>query len=59
MKDVERWLKNGLIDENLAQILNADLKKKRKKTKIENADCIIHNRRNPARHRCYNICSRK
>lgn len=33
MKDVERWLKNGLIDENLAQILNADLKKKLKKSK--------------------------
>lgn len=27
MKNIERWLKNGLIDENLAQILCADLKK--------------------------------
>jgi len=28
MKDVQRWLKNGLIDENLAHILEDDLQKK-------------------------------
>ena len=31
MKDIERWLKKGLIDENLAEILNTDLKEEAEK----------------------------
>lgn len=33
MKDIERWLKKGLIDEKLAEILNTDLKEEAEKSK--------------------------
>lgn len=59
MKDIERWLKKGLIDEKLAEILNTDLKEEvEKKAKVHNTDCIIHNRCNSSWHRRYNFCSR-
>ena len=42
MKDVERWLKNGLIDENLAQILNADLKKEAEKRQKLRTQIVLY-----------------
>lgn len=42
MKDIERWLKNGLIDENLAQILNADLKKEAEKRQKLTTQIVLY-----------------
>lgn len=42
MKDVERWLKNGLIDENLAQILNADLKEEAEKRQKLRTQIVLY-----------------
>ena len=41
MKDIERWLKKGLIDENLAEILNTDLKEEAEKEKQYSTSSLI------------------
>ena len=42
MKDIERWLKKGLIDENLAEILNTDLKEEAEKKQKFTTQIVLY-----------------
>ena len=58
MKDIERWLKKGLIDEKLAEILNTDLKEEAEKKQKFTTQIVLYTRCNSSWHRRYNFCSR-
>lgn len=42
MKDIERWLKKGLIDEKLAEILNTDLKEEAEKKQKFTTQIVLY-----------------
>ena len=42
MKDIERWLKKGLIDEKLAEILNTDLKEEVEKKQKFTTQIVLY-----------------